>query len=84
MKLNNKKMNVKHLITILILFVSFANAQQKSEIIFKEIESMDCRACYGSLVVEKGSLSDTIYGGQWGNVLNYKLIKIKDKKYLKH
>ena len=82
MKLNNKKMNVKHLITILILFVSFANAQQKSEIIFKEIESKDCRACYGSLVVEKGSLSDTIYGGQWGNVLNYKLIKIKDKKYL--
>lgn len=73
-------MNIKNLFVILILSVSFANAQQKSEIIFEEIESKDCRACYGSLVVEKGSLSDTIYGGQWGNVVNYKLIKIKDKK----
>jgi len=45
MKLNNKKMNVKHLITILILFVSFANAQQKSEIIFKEIESKSFQLC---------------------------------------
>lgn len=76
MKINNK-MNVKHLITILILCMSFANAQQKSKLNFKEIESKYCRNCYGSLVVEKGSLSDTIFGGQWGNVVNYKLIKIK-------
>ena len=25
---------------------------------------------------------DTIFGGQWGNVVNYKLIKIKEKEYL--
>ena len=81
MKINNK-MNVKHLITILILCMSFANAQQKSKLNFKEIESKYCRNCYGSLVVEKGSLSDTIFGGQWGNVVNYKLIKIKEKEYL--
>lgn len=82
MKINNKKMNVKHLITILILCMSFANAQQKSKLNFKEIESKYCRNCYGSLVVEKGSLSDTIFGGQWGNVVNYKLVKIKGKEYL--
>lgn len=82
MKINNKKMNVKHLMTILILCMSFANAQQKSKLNFKEIESKYCRNCYGSLVVEKGSLSDTIFGGQWGNVVNYKLIKIKEKEYL--
>ena len=82
MKINTKKMNVKHLITILILCMSFANAQQESKLNFKEIESKYCRNCYGSLVVEKGSLSDTIFGGQWGNVVNYKLIKIKDKEYL--
>ena len=75
-------MNIKHLITILTLGVSFANAQQKSKLNFKEIESKYCRNCYGSLVVEKGSLSDTIFGGQWGNVVNYKLIKIKEKEYL--
>jgi hypothetical protein len=75
-------MNIKHLITILTLGVSFANAQQEYEISFQEIESKYCRNCYGSLVVEKGSLSDTIFGGQWGNVVNYKLIKIKDKEYL--
>ena len=75
-------MNIKHLITILTLGVSFANAQQEYEISFQEIESKYCRNCYGSLVVEKGSLSDTIFGGQWGNVVNYKLIKIKEKEYL--
>ena len=75
-------MNIKHLITILTLGVSFANAQQEYEISFQEIESKYCRNCYGSLVVEKGSLSDTIFGGQWGNVVNYKLIKIKKKEYL--
>lgn len=82
MKINTKKMNIKHLITILILCMSFANAQQESKLNFKEIESKYCRNCYGSLVVEKGSLSDTIFGGQWGNVVNYKLIKIKEKEYL--
>ena len=64
---------------LLILCVSFANAQQEYEISFQEIESKYCRNCYGSLVVNKGSITDTIYGGQWGNTVNYKLIKIKDK-----
>ena len=75
-------MNIKHLITILTLGVSVANAQQEYEISFQEIESKYCRNCYGSLVVNKGSITDTIYGGQWGNVVNYKLVKIKDKEYL--
>ena len=75
-------MNTKYLITILILFISFANAQQESIISFKEIESKYCRNCYGSLVVNKDSITDTIYGGQWGNVVNYKLVKIKGKEYL--
>ena len=51
-------MNIKHLITILILCMSFANAQQESKLNFKEIESKYCRNCYGSLVVEKENLSD--------------------------
>ena len=75
-------MNIKHLITILTLGVSVANAQQEYEISFQEIESKYCRNCYGSLVVNKGSITDTIYGGQWGNVVNYKLVKIKGKEYL--
>ena len=75
-------MKVNNLITILIFSISFANAQQESKISFKEIESKYCRNCFGSLVVEKGNFSDTIYGGQWGNSVNYKLIKIKDKEYL--
>ena len=61
-------------------YIGLANAQQEYEISFQEIESKYCRNCYGSLVVEKGSLSDTIFGGQWGNVVNYKLIKIKEKE----
>ena len=75
-------MNIKHLITILTLGVSVANAQQEYEISFQEIQSKYCRNCYGSLVVNKGSITDTIYGGQWGNVVNYKLVKIKGKEYL--
>ena len=75
-------MKVYNLIIILFFSISFACAQQESKISFKEIESKYCRNCYGSLVVEKGSLSDTIFGGQWGNVVNYKLIKIKEKEYL--
>ena len=67
---------------LLIFGMSFANAQQEYEISFQEIESKYCRNCYGSLVVNKGSITDTIYGGQWGNTVNYKLIKIKDKDYL--
>ena len=47
-------MNIKHLITILTLGMSFANAQQESKLNFKEIESKYCRNCYGSLVVNKG------------------------------
>ena len=75
-------MNYKPLLVILIFGLFYTNAQQKSEISFEEIESKYCRNCYGSLVVKKGSFSDTIYGGQWGNSVNYKLIKIKDKEYL--
>lgn len=63
--------------------MSFANAQQTIDISFKEIKSKSsCRNCYGSLVVEKGSVSDTINGGQWGDPVNYELVKIKDKEYL--
>ena len=75
-------MNYKPLLVILIFGLFYSNAQQESKLNFKEIESKYCRNCYGSLVVEKGSLSDTIFGGQWGNVVNYKLIKIKEKEYL--
>ncbi len=76
-------MNYKPLSVILIFGLFFTNAQQKSDISFKEIESeFSCRNCYGSLVVEKGSVSDTINGGQWGDPVNYELIKIKDKEYL--
>jgi len=79
---NEYKMKVYNLIIILFFSIFFACAKQESKISFKEIKSKYCRNCYGSLVVEKGSLSDTIFGGQWGNVVNYKLIKIKEKEYL--
>ena len=73
-------MNYKPLLVILIFGLFYTNAQQKSEISFKEVKhKYGCRNCYGSLVVKKGSFSDTIYGGQWGNTVNYKLVKI-DKK----
>ena len=75
-------MNYKPLLVILIFGLFYTNAQQKSEISFKEVKhKYGCRNCYGSLVVKKGNFSDTIYGGQWGNSVNYKLIKIKDKEY---
>ena len=75
-------MNYKPLVVILIFGLFHTNAQQKSDISFKEIESKFCRNCYGSLVVEKGSVSDTINGGQWGHPVNYELVQIKDKEYL--
>lgn len=75
-------MNIKNIAVILIFGLTFSNAQQKLNISFEEIESKYCRNCYGSLVVKKGDLTDTIYGGQWGYTVNYKLVKIKDKDYL--
>ena len=75
-------MNYNFFTVIFMLSVICTNAQHKSDISFKEIESNYCRNCYGSLVVKKGNLSDTIYGGQWGNTVDYKLVKINDTKYL--
>ena len=75
-------MNIKNITIILIFSLTFSNAQHKLDISFEEIESEYCRNCYGSLIVKKNKLSDTIYGGQWGHSVNYKLIKIKEKEYL--
>ena len=76
-------MNYKPLLVVLIFGLFYTNAQQKSEISFKEVKhKYGCRNCYGSLVVKKGNFSDTIYGGQWGNTVNYKLVKIDKKDYI--
>ena len=72
-------------IVSIILFLSSINllAQTCSTITIEQIRAKyDCRGCPGSLLVMNENKVDTIFGGQWGNPPEYKLIEINSKKYL--
>ena len=72
-------------LTILIINVSCSNKKHDNsgfDVKFKTIKGDDCHNCFGKLVVSKGSLVDTIKGGQWGKNVDYQTLKINSKEYL--
>lgn len=81
---------LKHLIkiaalTIIIINSSCSNKKQDNsgfDVKFEAIKGDDCHNCFGKLVVNKGSLVDTIKGGQWGKTVDYQTFNINSKKYL--
>lgn len=71
--------------TIMITCSSCSNKKQDNsgfDVKFETIKGDDCHNCFGKLVVSKGSLVDTIKGGQWGKNVDYQTIKINSKEYL--
>ena len=72
-------------LTLLVINFSCSNKKQDNsgfDIKFKTIKGDDCHNCFGKLVVSKGSLVDTIKGGQWGKSVDYQTFKINSKEYL--
>jgi len=72
-------------LTIMILYFSCYNKKQDNsgfDVKFQTINGDDCHNCFGKLVVSKGSLIDTIKGGQWGKCVEYHKFNIKSKEYL--
>ncbi|MBV2224147.1 MAG: hypothetical protein KUL74_04760 [Cloacibacterium sp.] len=86
--MNDQKPNLKRIIFLLLIFVFYLFSCDKAKqndydnISFKVYKGEDCKDCQGKLVVVKGKQIDTIQGGQWGQNLNYKTFKIKNKNYL--
>jgi hypothetical protein len=81
----NKKFTFLVVITILVINVSCSNKKEDNsgfDVKFKTIKGDDCHNCFGKLVVSKGSLVDTIKGGQWGKNVDYQTLKINSKEYL--
>ena len=72
-------------LTIMILYSSCSNKKQDNsdfDVKFQTINGDDCHNCFGKLVVSKGSLVDTIKGGQWGKNVDYQIFNINSKEYL--
>jgi len=72
-------------LTLLVINFSCSNKKQDNSgfaVKFKTITGDDCHNCFGKLVVSKGSLVDTIKGGQWGKSVDYQTFKINSKEYL--
>lgn len=72
-------------LTIMIIYSSCSNKKQDNsglDVKFQTIKGDDCHNCFGKLVVSKGSLVDTIKGGQWGKSVDYQTFNIKSKEYL--
>jgi hypothetical protein len=70
-----------------LLLINFSCSHKKQDnsgvaVKFETLKGDDCHNCYGKLVVSKGSLVDTIKGGQWGKSVDYQTIKINSKEYL--
>jgi hypothetical protein len=70
-----------------LLLINFSCSHKKQDnsgvaVKFETLTGDDCHNCYGKLVVSKGSLVDTIKGGQWGKSVDYQRIKINSKEYL--
>ncbi len=82
-------MHKKHiyLVVLTLLLINFSCSHKKQDnsgfdLKFETITGDDCHNCFGKLVVRKGSLVDTIKGGQWGKNVNYQTFKINFKEYL--
>ena len=81
----HKKFNFLVVLTLLVINLSCFNKKQDKSVFdvkFKTITGDDCHNCFGKLVVSKGSLVDTIKGGQWGKTVDYQTFNINSKKYL--
>lgn len=75
---------MKSICIYLIVILGAVNYSfSQNGVVVKEYRSEDeCRMCYGKLVVSKGSKTDTIFGGQWGNYPYYRIEKIKNKEVI--
>jgi hypothetical protein len=81
---------LKHLkasLLLTILIINFSGSHKKQDdsnfdIKFETIKGDDCHNCFGKLVVSKGSLVDTIKGGQWGKSVDSQTFKINSNEYL--
>jgi hypothetical protein len=72
-------------LTLLVINSSCSNKKQDNsgyDVKFETINGYDCHNCFGKLVISKGSLVDTIKGGQWGKSVNYQTFNINSKEYL--
>jgi len=81
----NKKFASIVILTLLVFNFSCSNKKEDNsgfDVKFKTIKGDDCHNCFGKLVVSKGSLVDTIKGGQWGKNVDYQTLKINSKEYL--
>ena len=79
--------NITTLVVLTLLLINFSCSNKKQDnagfdVKFETIKGNDCHNCFGKLVVSKGSLVDTIKGGQWGKNVDYQTIKINSKEYL--
>ena len=79
--------NITTLVILSILVINFSCSNKKQDnagfdVKFKTIKGNDCHNCFGKLVVSKGSLVDTIKGGQWGKSVDYQTFNINSKEYL--
>jgi len=75
------------LVVLTLVAINFSCSNKKEDnsgfdVKFKTIKGDDCHNCFGKLVVSKGSLVDTIKGGQWGKSVDYQTFKINSKEYL--
>ena len=81
----HKKFTFFVVLTLLMVNYSCSNKKQDNSgnaVKFHTINGDDCHNCFGKLVVSKGSLVDTIKGGQWGKSVDYQTFKINSKEYL--
>ncbi len=81
----HKKFTFLVILALIIINSSCSNKKEDNsgfDVKFKTIKGDDCHNCFGKLVVSKGSLVDTIKGGQWGKCVEYHKFNIKSKEYL--
>ena len=81
----HKKFNFLVILALLVINYSCSNKKQDNsgfDVKFQTIKGDECHNCFGKLEVSKGSLVDTIKGGQCGKTVDYQTFNINSKKYL--
>jgi hypothetical protein len=81
----HKKFTFLVILVLLVINSSCSNKKPENsafDVKFQTINGDDCHNCFGKLVVSKGSLVDTIKGGQWGKNVDYQTFNINSKEYL--
>jgi hypothetical protein len=78
---------ITSLVALIIIIFNFSCSEKKQDnsgfnVAFETIKGNDCHNCFGELVVSRGTLTDTIRGGQWGKSVDYQSFKINSKKFL--